>query len=39
MVLVQPGTSGVDTVWVESSLKGRFALEDAAKPLFQVRYF
>jgi thiamine biosynthesis lipoprotein len=39
VVLVQPGTSGVDTVWVESSLKGRFALEDAAKPLFQVRYF
>ena len=37
-ILVQPGT-GVDTVWVESSLKDRFILEPEASSLFVVRYF
>lgn len=38
-VLVQPGTAGVDTVWVEQALKDRFSLEPAARELFRVRYF
>jgi thiamine biosynthesis lipoprotein ApbE len=37
-VLVQPG-EGRDTVWVESSLKPRFALEPNAERWFVVRYF
>ena len=38
-LLIQPGTDGVDTVWVESGLRSRFALEPAAEPLFRVVYF
>jgi thiamine biosynthesis lipoprotein len=38
-VLVEPGTGGVDTVWVESSLKDRFALEPAARDLFRVEFY
>jgi thiamine biosynthesis lipoprotein len=37
-VLVAPG-QGRDTVWVESSLKPRFALEPNAERWFVVRYF
>jgi len=39
VVLVQPGTAGVDTVWVESSLASRFALEPEARELFRVVLF
>jgi thiamine biosynthesis lipoprotein len=38
-VLVEPGTGGVDTVWVESDLKGRFELEDQARARFRVEFF
>ena len=38
-VLVVPGTGGVDTVWVEEALWGRFSIEPAARALFRVRYF
>ncbi len=38
-VLVTPGRAGTDTVWVESSLEGRFLLEPAARSLFEVVYF
>jgi len=38
-VLIQPGADGVDTVWVESTLKGRFALEPQAQPMFRVAFF
>ncbi len=38
-ILVEPGTGGVDTVWVESVLRGRFVLEPAAAAFFSVRYF
>lgn len=38
-VLVVPGAAGVDTVWVASSLRDRFALEPAAESLFVVRWF
>jgi len=38
-VLVAPGPTGVDTVWVEESLRDRFVLDEAAKPLFVVRWF
>ena len=38
-ILVSPGTSGVDTVWVESSLAGRFTLEPAAASIFHVEIF
>jgi thiamine biosynthesis lipoprotein len=37
-VLIQPG-EGRDTVWVESVLKPRFALEPDAERWFVVRYF
>jgi thiamine biosynthesis lipoprotein len=37
-VLVEPG-DGRDTVWVESTLKDRFALEPNALRWFVVRYF
>lgn len=37
-VLVEPG-AGVDTVWVESTLRDRFQLEPAARDLFVVRWF
>ena len=39
VVLVQPGSSGVDTVWVERNLKERFTLEPQAAALFRVVYF
>jgi len=39
VVLVQPGTAGVDTVWVEKTLEGNFQLEPAATSLFHVVYF
>jgi thiamine biosynthesis lipoprotein len=38
-ILVQPGTAGVDTLWVEESLRDRFVLEDNARPFIQLRYF
>jgi thiamine biosynthesis lipoprotein len=38
-ILVQPGSGGVDTVWVERALEDRFALEPAASAMFVVRYF
>ncbi len=38
-VLVEPGGTGPDTVWVESSLRDRFALAAGAERLFQVRWF
>jgi thiamine biosynthesis lipoprotein len=37
-VIISPG-AGVDTVWVESPLRDRFALEPNAAGLFVVRYF
>jgi thiamine biosynthesis lipoprotein len=39
VVLVEPGDSGFDTVWVESTLRDRFVLDDAARGWFHVRYF
>ena len=38
-VIVSPGRAGVDTVWVESSLRGRFTLEPAAGEFFHVAYY
>ncbi|HKQ59150.1 MAG TPA: FAD:protein FMN transferase [Candidatus Eisenbacteria bacterium] len=38
-ILVQPGTSGVDTLWVETSLRERFVLEPNARPFIHLRYF
>jgi thiamine biosynthesis lipoprotein len=38
-ILVEPGTGGVDTVWVEESLRDRFTLEPEARTLFRVKYF
>ncbi len=38
-ILVQPGAHGVDTVWVEESLRDRFTLVPEAREWFQVRYF
>jgi thiamine biosynthesis lipoprotein len=38
-VLVQPGGDGVDTVWVESALHDRFALEPRAQSMFRVVFF
>jgi thiamine biosynthesis lipoprotein len=38
-VLVEPGSNGVDTVWVEQTLKDRFVLEEQARPIFVVKYF
>ena len=39
VILVEPGVAGIDTVWVESSLADRFALEPAATGLFRVVVF
>ena len=39
VVLVEPGVDGLDTVWVESSLRDRFVLEPGASALFRVVYF
>jgi hypothetical protein len=38
-ILVEPGATGADTVWVDSRLRERFSLEPAAEPLFRVVYF
>jgi hypothetical protein len=38
-ILVAPGTTGADTVWVDSRLRERFTLEPAAEPLFHVVYY
>ncbi len=38
-VLVTPGNAGMDTVWVEASLKDRFTLDDTAKGMFQLVWF
>lgn len=38
-ILVSPGDYGVDTVWVEESLRARFTLVPEARDLFQVIYF
>jgi thiamine biosynthesis lipoprotein len=38
-VMVSPGAAGVDTVWVESSLADRFALEPEAAAKFRVVVF
>jgi thiamine biosynthesis lipoprotein len=39
VILVEPGASEVDTVWVESSLTERFQLEPEARRYFVVRVF
>lgn len=39
VVLVAPGRDGVDTVWVEATLKDRFTLLDSARPFFRVAFF
>ena len=39
VVLVEPGTAGVDTVWVEEQLRDRFVLEPQARAWFHVAYF
>jgi thiamine biosynthesis lipoprotein ApbE len=38
VILVERGIDGVDTVWVESDLEGRFALENCGAPLW-VEYY
>ena len=38
-ILVQPGTGGIDTVWVETPLRDRLVLEPAAHQYFRVAYF
>jgi thiamine biosynthesis lipoprotein len=38
-ILVEPGPSGVDTVWVEHDLLPRFVLEPGSERLFVVRSF
>jgi len=38
-ILVEPGRAGVDTVWVESSLRDRLILEPTASRYFRVAYF
>ena len=38
-ILVQPGTGGVDTMWVEETLRDRFLLEPRARSFIQLRYF
>jgi len=38
-ILVTPGEAGMDTVWVETSLKDRFALDDKAKGIFQLVWY
>jgi len=39
VVLVAPGQDGIDTVWVERSLKDRFELLDSARSTFRLEYF
>jgi FAD:protein FMN transferase len=38
-VLIQPGTGGVDTMWVEETLRDRLILEPAAQAFLRLRYF
>ena len=38
-VLIQPAAGGVDTMWVEETLRDRLILEPAARSFIQVRYF
>jgi thiamine biosynthesis lipoprotein len=38
-VIVEPGAEGVDTVWVERSLRRRFQLQPEAEKLFRVVEF
>jgi hypothetical protein len=38
VILVERGIDGVETVWVESDLEGRFALENCGAPLW-VEYY
>jgi thiamine biosynthesis lipoprotein len=38
-IMVQPGAGGVDTLWVEETLRGRVVLEPAAQTFIHVRYF
>jgi len=39
VVLVAPGRDGMDTVWVEHSLKDRFTILESARSTFHVEYF
>lgn len=39
VVLIQPGSGGVDTMWVESTLRDRLILEPAARTFMALRYF
>jgi thiamine biosynthesis lipoprotein len=39
VILVQPGTSGRDTLWIERTLADRVALEPAASRYFAVATF
>jgi thiamine biosynthesis lipoprotein len=38
-VLIQPGTGGVDTMWVEATLRDRLVLEPVARDFIHVRYY
>lgn len=38
-ILIEPGPDGVDIVWVEESLRDRFALEPQAGGRFRVEYY
>jgi thiamine biosynthesis lipoprotein len=38
-VIVVPGATDVDTVWVESSLRDRFTLEPGAEKFFHLAYY
>jgi len=38
-VLIEPGAGGVDTMWVEETLRDRLVLEPAARSFIRVRYF
>lgn len=38
-VLVSPGSAGVDTAWVEESLRDRFVLDAESAAAFHVEYF
>lgn len=39
VILVEPGMDGLDTLWIESSLRDRFTLDPAAASSVRVRYF
>lgn len=38
-ILIAPGSAGVDTVWVEETLRDRFTLEPGADVNFKVEYY